>query len=321
MRILVFGAGAVGSVLGGLLAKAGHDVTLLGRAWHLDVVREQGLAIAGRFGTHRITHLSTATRIEGLAAAPFDWILVCVKAHDTPGAAEAVAGLLGPRTLVCSFQNGLGNYEALARRIPPERVALGRVIFGAELEPGAVTVTVNQDDVLIGAPDRRVPEAALSGIAASLRTGGVPCRVSATILRDVWAKVLYNCALNGLSMLLEVPYGALLQHPTAPRMMRAVVEEGYRVAAAQRIALLPASAEAFVTLLFTRLIPETASHHSSMLQDLLRGRPTEIEALNGALARLARAAGLPAATNELITRLVHAKERMALPGEAPPSGQ
>ena len=310
MRILVFGAGAIGSVLGGLLAKAGHDMTLLGRPWHVDVIRRDGLRISGLWGEHRITRLGTATEVKELARPrEFDWIFVTVKAHQTAEAAQALGGLFGPRTLVCAFQNGLGNYETLLQRLDPTRVALGRVIFGVEITPGHVRVTVCADEVLVGSPDARFPSEQAGALAAALQASGIPSRATATILAALWAKVLYNCALNGLSMLLEVPYGKLLQVPSVKRLMAQVIEEAYRVAAAQRIPLEPSSARAYVDLLFTRLIPDTAAHRSSMLQDVRRGKPTEIEALNGALVRLGQEAAVETPINALIARLVHAKER------------
>lgn len=309
MRILVFGAGAIGSVFGGFLAKAGHEVTLLGRAWHLDVIRQHGLRISGLWGEHCVTNLALATRPQDLAqGAAFDWAFVCVKSHQTAEAASASAALLGPRTLVCAFQNGLGNYETLTQAIAPERVALGRVIFGVEIAPGHVRVTVCADEVLIGAPDQRFPREPLAGLVSLLRESGVPARATMTILTALWAKVLYNCALNGLSTLLEVSYGTLLEHPQARRMMSRIIDEAYRVAAARKIPIEPATADAYCKLLFTRLIPDTAAHHSSMLQDVSAGKPTEIEALNGALVRLGRQAGISVPMNALVTRLVHAKE-------------
>ena len=310
MRILIFGAGAIGSVLGGFLAKAGHEVTLLGRAWHLDVVRRQGLGISGLWGTHLIDERETATTPEDVSRREaFDWVFVCVKAHQTATAAEAVPEFMGPRTLVCAFQNGLGNYEALIQRIAPDRVALGRIIFGVEIEPGRVRVTVCADEVLIGAPDERFPRAQVAQLTSTLEAADIPSRATRTILVALWAKVLYNCALNGLSTLLEVPYGRLPKHPIARRMIESVIGEAYRVAEAHHVALEPSQASAYLELLFARLIPDTAAHQPSMLQDLRRGRPSEIEALNGALVRLAQQAGLSAPTNALITRLVHAKER------------
>ncbi len=327
MRVLVFGAGAIGSVLGGFLAEAGHDVTLLGRPWHLEVIRREGLRITGLWGDHHLPagaclwqagrhRLSTAASVEELpAATAFDWILLCVKAHQTAEAANSLPRALGPQTLLCACQNGLGNYETLIRTVDPDRVALGRVIFGVELSPGAARVTVCADDMVLGAPARGFPRERLSALAEALRFSGIPCRTTESIWPVLWAKVLYNCALNGLSTVLEVPYGALLAQPGASRLMPVILEEAYRVAAAHEVRLEPASASAYLERLRATLIPATASHLPSMLQDLRRGKPTEIEAMNGAIVRLAGQVNLPAPANALVTRLVHAKEQFTGVGQ------
>ncbi len=311
----MYGAGGIGSVLGGLLARANHDVTFLGREWHLHAIRRDGLRISGLWGEHRITGVTLTTQHDQLpSAVPFDWIFVCVKAHQTAEVAEAVATLVGPSTLVCGFQNGLGNYEALTALIPAERVALARVIFGVELEPGHAHVTVSGGDVLIGAPDHRLSPTRLTGLIAALQTAGIPTQPTSNIFTALWGKVLYNCALNGLSTLLEVPYGALADHPIAPRLIQSVITEVYQVAAARRLTLEPADAAGYLHLLFSRLIPATAAHRASMLQDIRRGHRTEINALNGAIVALGHQVGVPTPINALVTRLVHHKERFSSAG-------
>ncbi|HEX9781074.1 MAG TPA: 2-dehydropantoate 2-reductase [bacterium] len=310
MRVLVFGAGAIGSVLGGLLGQAGHDVVLLGRRRLLATVERDGLRIEGLWGSHHVRGLSAVSGVGELAGAgPPDWVFVCVKAYQTADAARALAPVLARDTLVCAFQNGLGNYEALTAKMPAERVALGRVIFGAEIEPGRARVTVSAGDVLVGWPGASGPPARLEALARALSEAGIACRTDGNIVAALWAKVLYNCALNGLSTVLEVPYGRLPEHPVAPGLMRAVIEEAYRVAASQGVRLEPPAAAGYLEALFGRLIPDTAAHRPSMLQNVLRGSPTEIDALNGALVRLGEQAGVTVPANALITRLVHEKER------------
>lgn len=310
MRVLVVGAGAIGSVLGGFLASGGHDVTLLGRAWHLDAIRDRGLRITGLWGDHLVEGLPLATDREAIERQHgFDWVFVCVKAHHTAQTAPIVERFLGRQTLVCAFQNGLGNYEALSVHLPSDRLALGRVIFGVELAPGTVHVTVCADEVLIGAPDPRCPRGRLGELAGALDDAGVPSRATTTIWAAIWAKVLYNCALNGLSTLYEVPYGCLPELPIAKRMIEALIPEAYRVAEAHRVALEPTKVSAYLRLLFDRLIPDTAAHQPSMLQDLRRGRLTEIEAMNGAIARMGAAVSVETPVNRLITKLVHTKEQ------------
>lgn len=314
MRVLILGAGAIGSVLGGFLAKAGHSVTLFGRAWHLDAIRKKSLIIDGIWGEHRIDNLHLCTDSASLLSqASFDWVFICVKAHQTAEAAELIKQFSGTDFYVCAFQNGLGNYEALIKQLPSNRVALGRVIFGAEIQPGRVHVSVCADQVTIGAVDKHFPVDKIDELVDAFTKAKIPCRKSAKIITDLWAKVLYNCALNALSTLLEVPYGKLLEHEGAPSLMRHIIEEAYCVAKAQGIQLMPSTASEYIDSLFKTLIPVTAAHHSSMLQDLKRGRATEIDAINGAIVRMAKQSGINAPVNALVTHLVHTKEQFLNP--------
>lgn len=309
MRVLIFGAGAVGSVLGGFLARQNHEVAFLGRPANMDAIRQNGLKVSGIWGEHIIRAIRTAGSIEVLGCE-WDWIFVCVKSYQTKQAAAELSALLGPKTLVCAFQNGLGNYETLCASVPVQRLALGRVIFGVEQSPGSVRVTVCADDVLVGSPSAAFPEKELAVLAEALRQSGIPARAEKAITTALWGKVLYNCALNPLSMLLEVPYGGLLEKENTRQIMRRVIEEAYAAAGLHGVRLVPDSAQAYCRLLFERLIPDTAAHHSSMLQDIQRSRRTEIDALNGAIVKLAEEKNRSAPMNALLTRLVYARERM-----------
>lgn len=308
-RVLVAGAGAVGSVVGGLLAAAGWDVTLLARRAHAETVRTRGLVVEGLFGTHHVHGLACTTDATSLRP-PFAAILLTVKAYDTASVAAAVAPCLGDDGVLVSLQNGLGNIEAAARAVGAARVLGGRVIFGAELvEPGRARVTVYADPVLVGSPeasDARRRAAAVRW-AAHLAAAGIPAEPTETILADLWAKVLYSAALNPLGALLGVPYGALADHPDTRAIMDAVIDEVFAVAAADGVVLRWPDAAVYREEFYRRLVPVTATHRSSMLQDIERGRPTEVDAINGWVATRAAARGLAAPTNALLVRLVRAR--------------
>jgi 2-dehydropantoate 2-reductase len=174
--ILIAGAGALGSVVGGLLARAGHTVTLLGRRPHLEAIARDGLLIDGLFGTHHVRGLTCVTDVRALAER-FAAVLLTVKAFDTAAMAAAVAPYVAPDGVLVSLQNGLGNLEAASGAVGAARVLGGRVIFGAELAgPGHARVTVFADPVLIGAPDARDPRlgAAAARWASALDAAGVP---------------------------------------------------------------------------------------------------------------------------------------------------
>lgn len=309
MRVLVMGAGALGSVVGGFMAKAGHTVTLIGRAAHMDAVAQNGLRITGIWGDHLIRSLVARSDTQGLKRGDFDLILIAVKSYDTASAADAALPLAGENTLVGSYQNGLGNVETIAERIGWPRTFDARVIYGAVVpEPGHVDVTVIANPTALGACRPETPAARVREIAAAMDAAGVPTVYTDEITTVLWSKVTYNCALNPLSGLLDVPYGALLHTEHTRAILREVVEEVYAVGTAMGVTLKPATAPEYVELLFNVLIPPTSAHYASMREDFRRGRRTEIDALNGAIVRYGEQHGVACPTNRMLTRLVKARE-------------
>ncbi len=317
-EVLIAGAGAVGSVVGGLLAHAGWPVTLLGRRAHLDAVRARGLVIEGLFGMHRVSGLVCATDATELHG-PYATVFLTVKAYDTASMVAAVAPYLAPDGVLVSLQNGLGNLEAAARVVGPARVLGGRVIFGAELvAPGRTCVTVYADPVLLGCASAgdAAPRARAAEWASHLTAAGVPAEVTDTLVAELWAKVLYSAALNPLGALLGVTYGELTADPDTRAVMDAVIGEAFAVARAEGVAFRWPDADAYREAFYGRLVPATAGHRSSMLQDIECGRPTEIDAINGHVARRGALLGVPVPTNATLACLIRARARRAAPVEA-----
>lgn len=313
-RILIAGSGALGSVFGGFLRLAGHAVTLLGRPAHLEAIRRHGMRIEGIWGTHHAGDFTVATDVAAIDGS-FDAVLLTVKSYDTRAMAQAVRSLLEQDGVGISLQNGLGNAEVLAEEIGAERVLAARVIFGAEVvEPGRVRVTVYADPVLVGAwrSSASPAEAARAHRWVSeFSAAGIPSELALDIVPALWGKVLYNAALNPLGALLGVHYGALGADPNTRAIMDTVIAEAFAVAAAEGVALAWPSAQDYCNTFYGRLLPSTFDHRSSMLQDLERGRPTEVDAINGEVWRRGTARGIFTPTNELLTRLVHAREAQA----------
>lgn len=316
-RVLVAGAGALGSVVGGLLAAAGWPVTLLGRARHLEAVRREGLLIDGIFGEHHVRSCALATSAEGLEG-PYDAILLTVKSWDTRTAIEAVAPRLASGGWAIGMQNGLGNLETIAEVVGAARTLGARAIFGAELAaPGRVRVTVIADPVAVGAvrrEDARAREAARIW-AARLDAAGVPARFTEDVGADLWAKALYNAALNPLGALLGVPYGYLAEHEETRAVMDDVLAEAFAVAVRAGVGIPWRDVAAYREVFYGRLVPSTARHRSSMLQDLERGRPTEIDAISGWIAALGERLGVAAPVNRTLARLIRARVRRMREGE------
>jgi 2-dehydropantoate 2-reductase len=313
-RILVAGAGAIGSVIGAMLHRAGHRVTMLGRRTHLEAARRDGLRISGLLGDHVVRAMETAddaTALEG----PFDLILVTVKPYDTAQIADAIASRLAPGGFVVSLQNGLGNIEALAARFGIDRVLGGRVIFGAEMpSPGAAHVTVFADPIAIG-PDpaqQSTTDAlrrAAKQIAAIIDAAGVPTIAVDDIMPVIWTKLLYNVALNPLGALFAMSYGELTADRDLRQIVDDVIEEAYAVSRRLGVKLPFANADAYRDHFHGRLIPATASHRPTMLNDLRRRGRTDIDALNGKIVELGDKLGIQVAANRTLTRMIHAAER------------
>ena len=299
----------MGSVVGGLLAKAGHEVTLIGRQRHVEAIRARGLRITGIWGEHEVSTLRAQVDTRGLQPGDFELVLITVKSYDTRAAVCDVAALVDGATLVCSYQNGLGNAEIIAEVVGWQRTVGARAIFGAWLrEPGWAEVTVIANPTALGVYHPSTPAGRVREIAAVMDAAGVPTVFTDEIATVLWSKVTYNCALNPLSGLLDVPYGALLDTEHTRAILREVVHEVYAVAASMGVPLKPATAGEYVDLLFHKLIPPTAAHYASLREDFRRRRRTEIDALNGAIVHYGEKHGVPTPINLFLTRLVRARE-------------
>lgn len=312
MKILVLGAGAIGSVFGGLLAQGGNSVCLIGRKPHLDAIKRQGLLIEGIWGTHRVKSLTCYETLSDLKSHEpllFDVILLCVKSYDTESMLRELLTHCPEPCPVISLQNGLGNIETIEKLVGKEKTIGGRVIFGVEfVEPGRVRVTVSADKTFIGGLYGGIYKDFVAMLAGTFTASNIPAEVTDDIQRYIWGKVLYNCALNGPATLLNVHYGALLSSESSRHIMTKIVEEIYAVMQHKNIVLAWRTPEEYQDVLFNSLIPLTFKHHPSMLQDIMRHKKTEIDALNGAIVKMAEEAVIDVPFNWAVTQFIKAKE-------------
>ncbi len=298
MKLMVFGAGALGSVVAARLAEV-HEVSLVGRRNHVDAINERGLVISGH--TEMVqTNLEAVTDPSELTGAIPDAVLLTVKAYDTAAAVESLAAFANDAIFV-SLQNGLGNEEILIERASK---VLGAVINqGATmLGPGEV-FHAGSGEITIG-PFAGTDELDAEAIAAALAEAGFPAHAVADIRERIWAKAILNAAVNPLSALLRKRTGELIESEPLVEAMRQVVEESVAIAAACGISLETSD---IIETIYT-VAKATRDNKSSMYQDLEKGRRTEIEAINGALIDRAKEHGLPCPANELLARLVRAAE-------------
>ncbi len=307
MRILITGAGAMGSVFGCFLRKMGLDVTLLGRAWHIDAMERDGLRIEGIWGEHWASGFGLASSTDQLEGM-FDTVIVSVKSYDTEGVVKSILPFLKDDSIVVSFQNGIGNMDRIAGLAGSSRCGGARIIFGAEMvAPGRVRVTVYADPVMIGAFEPgRYPalDERLKRLAGLIDSSGIPCRFTEDIHPYLWAKLLYNCALNPLGAILKVEYGKLMERCETREIMDRLIDEVFEVARAKGIKLQWDSPDEYRDIFYSRLVPDTYRHRSSMLQDMERGKETEIEAMNGIVCRYGRELGLDTRTNMVLYNLI-----------------
>lgn len=312
MRILVFGLGALGTVYSCLLKEAGHTVTGFDRAPVIDKVRTDGVRVEGIWGEHHTRLDRLTTDIAEIVKEEFDLVILTVKSFETEAAVKQIKNVIDDGAYLLLAQNGYGNYEAAARYLPEDRIVLGRVIFGAEtIEWGHSRVTVIADDVLLGSPAHAVDESVLARLGSDFSHAGIPTRACTEVMQYVWAKIIYNSALNPLGAILEVAYGQLAADENCRRIMDAVVEEIFAVLAAIGQPVPWPNAQAYLDAFYGEMIPPTAMHHASMLQDIKRGRRTEIDALNGAVAALGETCGVDTPVNRTIISILKAKEALS----------
>jgi len=234
MRALIYGGGSVGLGVGSCLIRAGADVDILAREEAVAALRAEGLFRRGIFGEYwaeagRFGSYSSLDEIKGRV---YDYILVCVKSYDSLSSAEDISRrefLLGEEGKIVLFQNGWGNAEVFLSFFGRERIYNARVITGfRRVGPNEVEVTVHADSIHIGSLfgyDLGVIE----GLCGLISEGGIACEVSGDIEKDLWAKMLYNCALNPLGAVLDVRYGALAEHEFTRVIMGGIVEEVFEV--------------------------------------------------------------------------------------------
>lgn len=292
MKCLIYGAGAVGLGLASCLLKSQAEVCLLAKADTVTALRQGGLLRTGIFGRFNTGPGSFAAfeRLDDIKNEKFDYILVCTKSFDSAGAAEDLSrhqGLFAQNTKIILCQNGWGNAEKFLAHFPTERIYSARVITGfTRHKPNEVEITVHADAIHIGSLFG-CPLDAVETIAKAIAEGGIECITVDDIEKDLWAKMLYNCALNPLGAILDVPYGALAENQWSRDLMNRIIEEVFGVMSVADFRTHWRSVGDFLKVFYDKLVPDTAGHKSSTLQDIAAGRKTEIDALTGQVLLLA----------------------------------
>jgi 2-dehydropantoate 2-reductase len=294
-RIAVVGAGAVGGYFGGMLARAGAPLVMIGRAAFVEAVRKSGLVLDTEQFKETV-HPETSTEIA--AAKGADVVLFSVKTTDTVAAAQELAKCISPPTRVVSLQNGVNNAEEI--RAASGIDALPAVVYVAAAMPVAGQLKhLGRGDLVVGPNSERTER-----IANLFLRAQVPCRISENIEGELWTKLLWNCALNAISGLGRVTYGEILANADAKGVVEAVVYEVLAVARAKGIHP-PGFEDPRVALAGAFQIAEQMSGtRSSTAQDMARSKRTEMDSLNGHVARLGEELKIPVPVNHTLYTLV-----------------
>ena len=300
-RVAVMGAGAVGSFYGAMLARAGHAVTLIGRPAHVQAIERDGLRLEMAQQTHTVPVRASS---DPAAIAGADLVLCCVKSGDTEMAAQQMAPYLRADTLLMSLQNGVDNAETLALLLPC-RVIPAVVYVAVALGGPGVVQHFGRGDLAIGAmpggTQSSVPEwPTLQTLVDFFASADVPVRIVPDVAEELWAKLLVNCAYNAISALAQMPYEKLAALPDIVELQHDIVHEVIAVAAAAGVVLpLDASLQAVA-----RIAAGMPRQLSSTAQDMARRKPSEIDHLNGYIARRGRELGVPTPVNRTLHALV-----------------
>ena len=301
MELLIIGAGAMGGLFGALLAPHAAVSLLTTNQEHAAVMGGHGLTLVDLDGATRRVPVRVLTDPQDYGRRA-DLVLVCTKTRATAQAAATARDLLAADGLALTLQNGLGNLEQLVAAVGAQRAAAGVTSQAATLlAPGRVRHAGSGPTVL-GIPPGR--EEAITAVAGLFTRAGRETRLSDDVDSLLWSKLIVNVGINALTALLRVPNGVLAQTPECDLLMARAVAEAVAVARALSIGLDGERQLERVREVCLR----TADNRASMLQDILRGRPTEIDAINGAVVARGRAAGVDTPVNLLLTQLVQALE-------------
>ncbi len=301
MKTAILGAGAVGCFYGGMLARAGREVVLIGRAAHVDAIRCGGLRMQTQSFDERVP---VAASTDAAAVAGAKLVLCCVKSNDTLQAAKDMAPHLEPDAIVLSLQNGYDNAERLQQSLG--RPVYPAVVYVATEMAGPGHLRHHGRGELVIAPF-----AGSSELVAEFALAGVPVSISDDVAGQLWAKLVINCVYNGLSAITQMPYGQIVVADGMREVIDDVVTECLAVAKAEGV-----SVQDDIRSAVAGIAQSMATQISSTAHDVARGRRSEIDYINGYVARRAAIHGIRTPVNRTILALVKLLEQASSESES-----
>ncbi len=294
MKIVVMGTGGVGGYFGARLAASGEDVRFVARGAHLDAIKRDGLRITSKLGD--LTVRPEKVSASAAEVGPADFVMIAVKLWGTQEAIDAVRPLIGPSTVVASFQNGVGAIDALKKAFGDKNVLGGVAHIATTIgEPGIITHTGTMAKLTVGEPSGGISPR-VAAIAEAAKKAGIDVIASDDINRSIWEKFVFLATFSGVTTLTRLPKGPIFADADMKKMFTEAFNEACAVARARGVRL--AADHETRGLAWADGLP--AEMKSSMLHDFERGNRIEVEWLSGAVARLGGEAGVPTPVHRTI---------------------
>lgn len=305
MRVIVFGTGAVGGYFGGRLAQAGEDVWFIARGEHLRALQSDGLKVESPKGSFHLEKVQATDQVGQIENA--DVILVCVKAWQVPEAARSIAPVVGPNSVVVPLENGVEAPNQLVEVVDRARVMGGLCRIASQVAgPGFIRHLGIEPYVAFAELDGKASQRS-QRLLEAFQQAGVKADIPADIWAAIWDKFMFIAAVSGLGAVARVPFGILRTSPGTRRLLQEVMQEIGKVAAAEGVKL-PADSVA-KTMALVDSLPEATT--ASMQRDIMEGRPSELEAQNGAVVRLGEKHGIPTPANRFVYDCLLPQEQKA----------
>ena len=308
MKVLVIGSGAVGCGIAVATVNAGMETAIIARSKTAEYIRENGIKRIGLFGEldAKPGSITVYEDYESVASG-FDYVAVAAKTMANETIARELSEhkeILGDTGRIVLFQNGWGNDEPYLKYFPSSQVFNARVITGFErVEPGITKVTAHQAPILLGSLHGDSIEE-LEPLARAINDSGISSEVSTELTKALWAKMLYNTTLNPLGAILNMSYGELAATEHLVGIMSKLIEETFAVMGAAGYETFWNNAEEYKEAFYGKLVPDTAAHRASTLQDIEKRQKTEINTLNGCVQSIGRKYGVPTPTHDMIVEMI-----------------
>lgn len=313
MKVLIIGCGAVGLSVASALYISDVVIDIIARGETAEAIRKNGIERCGVLGNVTVppNKIRVFEKIED-AGGGYDFIINSAKTTGNADIAESLAvrkdDIISPGGLVVLFQNGYGNELKFTDVFEKQRIIHASLTIGFRRPKAFVSeVTVFKAPIAVGSLFGQTPEGCRK-LAEAIERGGIPCSMTNEIGKTLWAKLLYNCALNPLSAILGSNYGGLIKSESSISLMEGIIDEIFAVMRAGGYETFWEDAETYKKEFFEKILPPTYEHRSSTLQDIERKIPTEIDSLNGAVVRMGEKLKIETPCNTVITKIIKSME-------------